>query len=331
METVQHKIEGKAKILTSLTPNAPEVLVTFKDCATAFNGQKFAELPGKGQLNAQFSELLFGLLESYGVPTCFLRKGPEANTLFFKRLTMIPLEVVIRNFAYGSVCKRFGFEQGKAFSKPLIEFFLKDDKANDPQITDEMIREMQLLPQGFDFEALKTMAFKANDIFLAYFAQAGIRCGDFKLEFGIDTEGNLMVADELSPDNFRLRDANTQEVLDKDVFRLALGDLVPTYQKLLDRLTPYPGKNLFEKAPLKQYEAQVMIGSRKNVLSPESKAILGALQSMGFQHIQELKAGKQFQVTLAATSMVEADENIRRMTETLLANPVIEDFSWSFQ
>ena len=323
-------LEGKSKILRPA--EQPDTFrVTFKDAATAFNGKKFAEIPGKGALNARISSILFSLLNRYGLPTCFVGQGASENELLYRSLKMIPLEVVVRNIALGSLCKRFGIEEGKPLNQPLIEFFLKDDAANDPQITDEMIAELGLLPSEVSLDRLKELAFAINEIFVAYFTTLGIRCADFKIEFGLDAQNALAIGDELSPDNFRLRDAQTGQVLDKDVFRLELADLVTTYNQLLERMNGLPADADLSFGGPWAYQAQVFVKSRKNVLSPESKAIFDALKTLGYDDVTHLNAGRYFEVNLTACCQVEAEKQLTAMTESLLANPVIEDFRWSIR
>ncbi len=315
--------EGKTKILRPGAA-ADEVSVTFKDAATAFNAQKVANVPGKGQINARISTLLFELLAQQGISSCFIRPGSAPQELIYKRLTMIPLEVVVRNYAYGSIVKRFGFEEGMAFHKPLLEYFYKS--SDDPQITDGLILELNLVPNASVLEAVNRLSLQINEVFVAYFAARGIRCADFKLEFGFDAQGNLMLGDELSPDNFRLRDLQTGAVLDKDVFRLDLGDLGETYQGLLERLEK-PAANPQTQAGRKQtVTGEVFVQSRKNILNPESKAILEGLQVLGYGTVQTLSAGKRFVIRLEADSLVEAERQLRQMAETVLSNPVIEDY-----
>lgn len=312
--------EGKTKILRPGS-QPDEVLVEFKDAATAFNGKKYAEIPGKGELNATISTLLFELLKQHGVPTCFIGGGNKPTELVYKRLTMIPLEVVVRNYAYGSIVKRFGFDEGRPFQKPLVEFFHKTD--DDPQITEDLILELHLVPTEAILESIKLMALQINELFLAHFSARGIRCADFKLEFGLDKNGNLLLGDELSPDNFRLRDSQTAAVLDKDVFRLDLADLAETYRTLLNRLQ----ENKPNVAAKKQaYQAEVFVQSRKNILNPESKAILEGVHVLGYSSIQSLNAGKRFVIKVEAESLLEAEQQVRKLAETVLSNPVIEDF-----
>ncbi|MBX2860856.1 MAG: phosphoribosylaminoimidazolesuccinocarboxamide synthase [Vampirovibrio sp.] len=318
--------EGKTKVLRP-GEQPEEVRVTFKDAATAFNGEKFQEIPGKGTLNARISAILFELLNQQGIPTCFVGKGASENELIYRNLAMIPLEVVIRNFAYGSVVKRFKFEEGMAFKKPLIEFFYKSDDAGDPQLTDEMIDELSILPAEANLDAIKLLAFQVNEVFLNYFKAINVRCADFKLEVGLDKSGNLMLGDELSPDNFRFRDADTGQVMDKDAFRFDLADLTESYQELLRRLEGHPG--VPDTSGLSNaYMASIRVQSRKNILNPESKTILNALHTMGYASVQELRAGKEFSLKLTASSLIEAEKQIKTIGEDILSNPVIEDYSY---
>lgn len=312
--------EGKTKILRP-ADQGNEIVVAFKDAATAFNGKKYQEIPGKGELNARISTLLFSLLAEKGIPTCFVRAGSLPTELVYKRLTMIPLEVVVRNFAYGSIVKRFDFEEGTAFHKPLVEFFQKTQ--DDPQITEDLILELNLVPTESVLDAIRLMALQINEIFLAHFGARGIRCGDFKLEFGFDPHGQLMLGDELSPDNFRLRDMQTGAVLDKDVFRLDLADLADTYRSLLARLE----QSAPEAPASKQtYQAEVYVQSRKNILNPESKAILEGIHTLGYGNVQALGAGKRFVIQVHAANLVEAEQQLKTLADTVLSNPVIEDF-----
>lgn len=314
--------EGKTKVLRP-GQESHEVCVTFKDAATAFNGKKYAEIPGKGELNAQISTLLFQLLAHAGIPTCFVRPGSKSTELVYQRLTMIPLEVVVRNYAYGSIIKRFNFEEGMPFHKPLVEFFHKT--SDDPQITEELILELNLVPTQAVLEHIKLLALQINEVFVRFFSERGIRCADFKLEFGFDQNGQLLLGDELSPDNFRLRDTQTGAVLDKDVFRLDLADLADTYRTLLARLQG-PATHNVEASRLHTYQAEVYVHSRKNILNPESKAILEGVHTLGYTSIQTLNAGKRFTIQVQAETLLAAEKQLRQLAETVLSNPVIEDY-----
>lgn len=318
--------EGKTKILRP-TAKSEALSVVFKDTATAFNGQKSAEIKGKGVLNAQISELLFNVLAQHQLPTCLIGRGSTQNELIYQRLTMVPLEVVVRNFAYGSLVKRFGLEEGAPLHKPLVEFFYKSN--DDPQISEDLILELNLVPTEASLAAIKRLALQVNEVLTPFFAERGIRCADFKLEFGFDSNGQLLIGDELSPDNFRLRDLQTGMVLDKDVFRLDLADLAETYQILLNRLTEAPKQTAIQKT--QHYTAEICVQSRKNILSPESKTILESLQRMGYSQVQKLNAGKRFIIQVEASSLQAAEQQVKAIAETILSNPVIEDFSFSLK
>lgn len=326
MSTATVLAEGKTKILRP-GDRADEVRVEYKNAATAFNAKKVAEVPGKGELNAKISTILFQLLEEAGIPTCFRGPGSHPAELIYQKLAMIPLEVVVRNYAYGSIVQRFGFEEGMPFQKPLVEYFYKS--SDDPQITEDLIAELQLVPAGTSLDAFKRMALQINELFLGFFEPRGIRVADFKLEFGLDESGRLRLGDELSPDNFRLRDAQTGAVLDKDVFRLDLGDLGEAYRTLLARMQQ-PAASVRGVATT-AYEAEVTVSSRKNILNPESKAIMEGLQSLGYGSVRELRAGKRFAVRIEAPTMVEAERQVARMAENVLSNPVIEDFHYTIR
>ncbi|WP_318506048.1 phosphoribosylaminoimidazolesuccinocarboxamide synthase [Bacillus sp. T3] len=225
--------EGKAKKIYS-TDDENVVLVEYKDSATAFNGEKKADISGKGRLNNAITSLLFLKLHEQGIETHFIKQISEIEQLV-KKVSIVPLEVVTRNVAAGSLAKRLGFEEGQALSKPLVEFYYKDDNLGDPLVTIDHILELDLATVE-EVETLKEKALKVNAVLSSFFAELGIRLIDFKLEFGKDNLGNIVLADEISPDTCRLWDAKTNEKLDKDVFRRDLGNLTDAYENILARL-----------------------------------------------------------------------------------------------
>jgi phosphoribosylaminoimidazole-succinocarboxamide synthase len=225
--------EGKAKRIYS-TEDAGVVRVQYKDSATAFNGEKKAEIVGKGRLNNEITSLLFSKLGEAGIPSHFIKKISETEQLV-KRVTIIPLEVVVRNFAAGSFSKRLGVEEGKKLSRPIVEFYLKDDSLGDPLITDEHVDVLELATVS-EVSQLKDAALKINEVLGRFFTEIGVTLIDFKLEFGKDADGNILLADEISPDTCRLWDMETQQKLDKDVFRRNLGNLTDAYETILTRL-----------------------------------------------------------------------------------------------
>jgi len=229
--------EGKAKRVYR-TGRAGELLVEYKDDATAFNAQKRAVIRGKGRLNNAISALLFQMLSDAGVANHFIKKLSDTEQLV-KAVDIIPLEVVVRNLAAGSMAQRLGLPEGRPLKAPLVEFYYKRDDLGDPLITQDHIYELELAAVD-EVALIRETALRVNALLSAYFDRCGIRLVDFKLEFGREaTSGEVILADEVSPDTCRLWDKKTGEKLDKDVFRRDLGDLETAYQKLLERLVPW--------------------------------------------------------------------------------------------
>lgn len=225
--------EGKAKRIFR-TEDEQSVLIEYKDSATAFNGQKKADITGKGRLNNEITSLLFLKLKEKGIPSHFIKRLSETEQLV-KRVTIIPLEVVVRNIAAGSLSKRLGIEEGTELTKPLVEFYLKNDDLGDPLLTEDHIFEMKAATAE-EVAILKEKALQINIVLSEFFTSLGINLIDFKLEFGKDNEGEILLADEISPDTCRLWDKKTNEKLDKDVFRRDLGSLTDAYETILARL-----------------------------------------------------------------------------------------------
>jgi phosphoribosylaminoimidazole-succinocarboxamide synthase len=225
--------EGKAKRIFQ-TDDEQVVLVQYKDSATAFNGQKKAEISGKGQLNNEITSLLFLKLNDQGIESHFIKRISETEQLV-KKVTIIPLEVVVRNVAAGSMSTRLGIEEGRKLSAPIVEFYLKNDELGDPLVTVDHIRELNVATAQ-EVVILREKALEINTVLAPLFAEIGIRLIDFKLEFGKNQESAIILADEISPDTCRLWDINTNEKLDKDVFRRDLGSLTEAYETILARL-----------------------------------------------------------------------------------------------
>lgn len=230
----QHLLyEGKAKKVYAT--NEERVLwIEYKDEATAFNGEKKATIVGKGRLNNEITSLLFSLLHEAGVSNHFIRKISDTEQLV-RQVTIIPLEVVVRNIVAGSLAKRIGLEEGTALEKPIVEFYYKNDDLGDPLLTEDHIALLQLATHD-ELLHMKQTALRINDILISLFRSCDLQLIDFKLEFGKDETGAVLLADEISPDTCRLWDVHTKEKFDKDVFRRDLGDLTETYTKLLQRL-----------------------------------------------------------------------------------------------
>jgi phosphoribosylaminoimidazole-succinocarboxamide synthase len=225
--------EGKAKRIYK-TDDENTVLVEYKDSATAFNGQKKEIITGKGRLNNEITSLLFLKLKEHGIPSHFIKKISATEQLV-KKVTIIPLEVVVRNVAAGSLSTRLGIEEGKRLAAPLVEFYLKNDELGDPLLTVEHILELNVATVQ-ETAILREKALEINTVLSSFFNELGIRLIDFKLEFGKDEKGKILLADEISPDTCRLWDQQTNEKLDKDVFRRDLGSLTEAYETILTRL-----------------------------------------------------------------------------------------------
>ncbi|WP_088853671.1 phosphoribosylaminoimidazolesuccinocarboxamide synthase [Thermococcus pacificus] len=224
--------EGKAKKIIPLDDG--KVVMEFKDDATAFDGGKKAQFKGKGWLNAQISAHLFRVLEEKGIKTHFIGVAGD-NKLIVEKLDMYPLEVVVRNVVAGSLKKRLPLDEGTELKEPIVELYYKDDSLHDP-----MINYYHAKVLGIDESEVKEMeriALKVNEILREYFRERGIILVDFKLEFGKNGRGEIVLGDEISPDTCRFWDAKTGKSLDKDVFRFDKGDLVKAYEELYARLT----------------------------------------------------------------------------------------------
>ncbi|MEM9909012.1 MAG: phosphoribosylaminoimidazolesuccinocarboxamide synthase [Cyanobacteria bacterium P01_D01_bin.44] len=237
----QKLYEGKAKILYA-TDDPNVVLTYFKDDATAFNAQKRGTIENKGKVNCAFSTHLFKLLEANGVPTHWI-DTPSDREMRVKIVTIVPLEVVVRNLAAGSLCKQTGLPLGTELTPSLVEFYYKNDDLGDPLLTRDRIRAMQLASDE-TVEQLRQLALKINTLLTQFFSECQITLVDFKLEFGTDSQGTLLLADEISPDTCRLwNQAETdinRRVMDKDRFRQDLGNVEAAYQQVLDRILAHP-------------------------------------------------------------------------------------------
>nr|WP_295975373.1 phosphoribosylaminoimidazolesuccinocarboxamide synthase [uncultured Bacillus sp.] len=233
MEKGAQLYEGKAKKIYA-TNDEQVVWIEYKDSATAFNGVKKAEIAGKGRLNNEITSLIFEKLKEKGIESHFIKRLSETEQLV-KKVTIIPLETVVRNTAAGSFSKRLGVEEGTKLSRPIVEFYYKDDALGDPLLTDDHIEVLELATVE-EKELIKEKALKVNEVLSSLFAELGIKLIDFKLEFGKDAEGNILLADEISPDTCRLWDAETNQKLDKDVFRRDLGNLTDVYEIILAKL-----------------------------------------------------------------------------------------------
>ena len=226
--------EGKAKKVYA-TDDPEELIVSYKDDATAFNGQKRGTIEGKGAINNRMSNALMQLLEREGIPTHYLRELNERETLV-RRVRIVPLEVIVRNLSAGSFAKRYGVGEGIPFCAPTIEFSYKNDALGDPLLNGYHVVALSLATPA-ELETIKRYSFQINDVLKAFWASCGVTLVDFKLEFGRLPDGSIVLADEISPDTCRLWDSRTGKKLDKDRFRRDLGGVEDAYREIMDRLT----------------------------------------------------------------------------------------------
>ena len=232
--------EGKAKKVFS-HDDADKVIIEFKDDATAFNALKKAKFEGKGKLNCLISARIFELLINNNIPTHFLELKNE-NTMIAQKIKVIPLEIVLRNTAYGSLCRQTTIKPGTILVKPLIDIYLKNDELNDPLITKDRIELMNIL-NSKDLDLIIDLTLKINVILKSFFKKIQLQLVDFKLEFGYDSKKNILLGDEISPDNCRLWDINHDNEmivsLDKDRFRNDLGGLIEAYSEIYRRINEF--------------------------------------------------------------------------------------------
>ena len=232
--------EGKAKRVFT-HDDLDKVKIEFKDDATAFNALKKEKFEGKGKLNCLITSKIFEVLIKNDIPTHFIELENE-NTMIAKKIKVIPLEIVLRNTAYGSLCKQTTIKPGTCLSKPLIDIYLKNDELNDPLITKDRIALMNIVSTS-DLDLITELTLKINEILKSFFINIKLQLVDFKLEFGFDFENKILLGDEISPDNCRLWDLNQQNdiivSLDKDRFRNDLGGLIEAYSEINRRINEF--------------------------------------------------------------------------------------------
>ncbi len=233
MEKTVQLYEGKAKkVYATEDPNL--VIVSYKDDATAFDGTKKGTIRGKGSVNNRMSNFLMKKLEAAGIPTHFVEELNDRETVV-KKVQIVPLEVIVRNVSAGHFASRYGVEEGIAFEEPVLEFSYKNDDLHDPLLNTSHALALKLATRE-EIDTIKSMALRINEILKDFFAQCGVRLIDFKLEFGKTADGQIVLADEISPDTCRFWDAKTNEKLDKDRFRRDLGNVEEAYQEMMRRV-----------------------------------------------------------------------------------------------
>ena len=233
MQKLEQLYEGKAKKVFK-TDNPDEFIIEYKDDATAGDGAKKGTIAGKGVINNEMTSILFPMIEKAGIPTHFIEKLSPTEQLV-KVVTILPLEVIVRNTAAGTISQRLGIPEGTKFDEPTLEFSYKNDDYHDPLINDDHAVAMKLATRE-EIAQVRDMTMKLNEFLKDFFAQRGVDLIDFKVEYGKDNYGNIILADEISPDTCRFWDIETGEKLDKDRFRRDLGNIEEAYQEMLKRV-----------------------------------------------------------------------------------------------
>jgi phosphoribosylaminoimidazole-succinocarboxamide synthase len=311
--------EGKAKILYS-TADTNYLIQYFKDDATAFNAKKKGTIVNKGILNNHISSRIFEYLEKNGIRTHYKERLNDRE-MAVRSVKIIPIEVVIRNRVAGSLAKRLGMAEGTALQKPILEFFYKSDELDDPMISENCAVAFGWLTER-ELSFLKTQAWKINDCMRRFFDERGIELVDYKLEFGKDADGEILLADEISPDSCRLWEKETGEKLDKDRFRRDLGGVEEAYQKVYQAVCGDSSASI---------KAKVYVTLKKGVLDPQGKTVERALHSLGFHEIKDVRVGKYIELSLPYDLTLEeaqkkAQDQLKQISEKLLSNTVIEDY-----
>lgn len=309
--------EGKVKKVYQDPKSEDRIIIEFTDYVTAGDGVKREEFKGKGELACKMTEHLLGFLEGKGIDTHFVRAlgGPE---LLCRKVEMFPVEVVCRNLAAGSFCKRYGIEKGKVLEEPLVEFFLKNDDLHDPLISYNAIRSIGLVSDK-DLQFMKSVTLSANYYLTELLKQNGLTLVDFKLEFGRTNAGHVVLADELSGDSMRVWD-NASKSLDKDVFREDKGDLVEVYSKLLSSITKAKSEEIANRKEM----IQVYVRPKTGIKNPPGEVTKKALLRLGFAEAEEVKVGKVFNIELRRPLSTEILNHLEIMNIKLLSNPISE-------
>lgn len=318
--------EGKAKVVYT-TSDPDLVLIEFKDDATAFDGKKRGIIADKGTRNAAITAVLYRYLQERGVPGHFVAQIDD-HTLLVRKVRIIPLEVVVRNIAAGSFSRRLGWPEGQTLTQPLVEFFYKDDALGDPLLTDEHIRLLGLATEE-EVARLKELALQVNQLLQHFWSERGIVLVDFKLEFGKDSAGRIVLADEISPDTCRLWDAATGEKLDKDRFRRDLGRVEEAYAEILRRALQGRGQD--GDVAGQRFAVRVLVRLKEGVLDPQGQAVESALQALGYPQARDVRVGKVIAFSLAAPDQQAAGQAIDEICRRLLANPVMEEYSYELK
>ncbi|MGY5873389.1 MAG: phosphoribosylaminoimidazolesuccinocarboxamide synthase [Candidatus Thorarchaeota archaeon] len=309
--------EGKVKRVLQDPDSAERVIIEFTDAVTAGDGAKKEEFTGKGTVALDMSQYLFGYLEGRGIDTHYVKKLNDTQ-LLCKKVTVFPIEVVCRNIAAGSFCRRYGTEKGTEFSRPLIEFFVKDDAYHDPLITSGAIVRLGLVERE-DLEFMRSVALSVNYYLGELLKQRELVLVDFKLEFGRTEKGHIVLADELSPDSMRIWDSSTTS-MDKDIFREDKGNLIAAYTKVFEEMKKAKPQDVEQRTE----SIQVIVEPKSGIKNPPGEVTKKALGRLGFADIEEVRMGKVFSISLKKPITTEILNQLAIMNVKLLSNPISE-------
>lgn len=309
--------EGKVKRVLQDPNSAERVIIEFTDTVTAGDGKKKEDFTGKGSIACEMSHLLFGYLEGKGIDTHYIKKLRD-NQLLCKKVNIFPVEIVCRNIAAGSFCRRYGTKNGTEFTQPLVEFFVKDDKLHDPLITEGAIVRLGLAErEQLDF--LRSVTLSVNYYLKELLKQSNLVLVDFKLEFGRTEKGTIVLADEISPDTMRIWDSSSTS-MDKDVFREDKGDLIAVYTRVLEEIREAKPQDVEPR-----YErVQVIVEPKPGIKNPPGEVTKKALGRLGFADVDEVRMGKVFTITMKKPITTEILNQLAIMNVKLLSNPISE-------
>ncbi len=321
LKMIEKNYKGKVKDVHLIDEES--VRIVFHDQITAGDGDKKDLLKGKGKLNLDLTYKLFMILDKAGIPQHILKRDSD-NSIIAKNLSILPVEIVVRNIVAGSFARRYGLTEGENLKTPYVEFFLKDDKLHDPLIDSNIAIKHNLITSR-QRDLMVTYALQVNKIVSEYFKLAGMLLVDFKLEFGVDKNGVLFLGDELSADSMRVWDIETREKLDKDRFRKDLGDVLQGYKSILDRLE----KHDFEADRLNLI-VKVLITPKKGVNNPAGDVIHRTLNNLGVPSIKKVNTGKIISILIDNPSTFDWIEKIDNAAIQILTNPLIEQYEIKF-
>jgi phosphoribosylaminoimidazole-succinocarboxamide synthase len=311
---------GKAKDVIEIDED--RVKIVFRDSISAFDGIKKEELTDKGRINCLTSTKLFEILNEYGFETHFIKKISDTE-LICKRVEILPVEVVCRNYSAGSLCKRYGLEKGIKFDIPLIEFFVKDDELHDPLIASDVAINLQMIERK-EAILLEAITRAVNEALRKIFESISLVLVDFKLEFGKTVDGRIVIADEISADTMRLWEKESGEIKDKDRYRQDLGDVIIHYKDIQERL-----EQIKSLPPLDlKSSVRVIIKLKDSVLDPAGEVTLRSLKRKEFKNIEDVRLGKSSFLLFSETPSFALQEKIEKISRDILSNPLIENHSY---